>query len=305
MGGGDCQQQNAENTSSKEAKKHKPPAHQHSAASLLTSVASASFAMASIEGLAPAVTTAAAAASISPPTVTSGAVASATVALLPSSMGGDAASVMETKCTQTKLEDKELSDFLPAATGTATTTTIITTTTTSSLEAVKISDAKMETATDMISVAGKPVDKPSGVAASNVAIGVGPTGHPTADPSGLGGVEFVPGGDNKAKKQSETEAIVVVTTATTTTTSNPEAAVAVGAREQTANVTSTADGVADQQPKQPPASSAAPVIGAESKGELGTWTRSTAEVCPWEDEDNRDRESHAPFVKTYATLGYL
>ena len=190
---------------------------------------------------------------------------------------------METKCTQTKLEDKELSDFLPAATGTATTTIITTTTTSSSLEAVKTSDAKMETATNVISVAGKPVDKPSGVAASNAAIGVGHTGHPTADPSGLGGVEFVPGGDNKAKKQSETEAIVVVTTATTTT-SNPEAAVAVGAREQTANVTSTADGVADQQQKQPPASSAAPVIGAESKGELGTWTRSTAEVCPWEDE---------------------
>merc|ERR1711879_867782 len=240
--------------------------------------------MASIEGLATAVTTVAAA-SISPPTVTSGAVASATVALLPSSMGGDAASVMETKCTQTKLEDKELSDFLPAATGTTTTTIITTTTTSSSLEAVKTSDAKMETATDMISVAGKPVDKPSGVAASNAAIGVGPTSHPTADPSGLGGVEFVPGGDNKAKKQSETEAIVVVTTAaTTTTTSNPEAAVAVGAIEQTANVTSTADGVADQQQKQPPASSAAPVIGAESKGELGTWTRSTAEVCPWEDD---------------------
>merc|ERR1712165_479998 len=138
-----------ENTSSKEAKKHKPPAHQHSAASLLTSVASASFAMASIEGLAPAVTTAAAAAaSISPPTVTSGAVASATVALLPSSMGGDAASVMETKCTQTKLEDKELSDFLPAVTGTATTTIITTTTTTS--EVANISDAKVETATDLM-----------------------------------------------------------------------------------------------------------------------------------------------------------
>jgi hypothetical protein len=43
--------------------------------------------------------------------------------------------------------------------------------------------------------------------------------------------------------------------------------------------------------------------GTESKGEIGTWTSST-EVCPWEDEENR-RESHAPFVKTYATLGYL
>merc|ERR1712062_385769 len=117
-------------------------------------------------------------------------------------------------------------------------------------------------------------DKPSGVAASNAAIGVSHTGHPTADPSGLGGVEFVPGGDNKAKKQSETEAIVVVTTATTT--SNPDAAVAVGAREQTANVTSTADGVADQQQKQPPASSAAPVIGAEIHSRLPGCSKSSA-----------------------------
>jgi hypothetical protein len=303
IGGGDCQQQqNAENTtttSSKEAKKHKPPAHQHSAASLLTSMASATFAMASIEGLPPAVTvtvSSTAAASMSPPTVTSGAVASAMVSILPSSMGGDAASVMETKCTQTKLEDKELSDFLPAATtGTTTTTTIITTTTSSSCEATKISDAKVESATDVTSVVSiKPVDKPS----SNAA--VGPlAGHPNPDPSaGLGGVEFVPGGDNTKKQSDTSEAIVVVTN---TTTSNPE----VGAREQTkANVTSTADGAPAEQQRQPPASSAA-VIGAESKGELGTWTRSTAEVCPWEDEDNRDRESHAPFVKTYATLGYL
>merc|ERR1719211_759178 len=124
--------------------------------------------MASIEGLAPAVTTAAAA-SISPPTVTSGAVASATVALLPSSMGGDAASVMETKCTQTKLEDKELSDFLPAATGTATATMITTTTTTTS-EVANISDAKVETATDLMTSVAKPVDKPA-VAASNAAVG--------------------------------------------------------------------------------------------------------------------------------------
>merc|ERR1712183_1263655 len=163
---------------------------QHSAASLLTSVASASFAMASIEGLPPAVTVtvssttaAVVAASMSPPTVTSGAVASATVALLPSSMaGGDAASVMETKCTQTKLEDKELSDFLPAATDTATTTMITTTTTTSS-EVANISDAKVETATDLMTSVAKPVDKPA-VAASNAAVGgVGLAGPP--DPSGL------------------------------------------------------------------------------------------------------------------------
>merc|ERR1712238_119732 len=60
-----------------------------------------------------------------------------------------------------------------------------------------------------------------------------------------------------------------------------------------------------EQPKsisaEPKSGSAAPAT--ESKGEIGTWTSST-EVCPWEDEENR-RESHAPFVKTYATLGYL
>lgn len=31
----------------------------------------------------------------------------------------------------------------------------------------------------------------------------------------------------------------------------------------------------------------------------------TQDVCPWEDEESCKKESHAPFVKTYATLGYL
>ena len=73
--------------SSKEVKSHNPPIHQHSAASLLTSVASASFAMASIEGKPPVtVTVTSTTISSSPPSATSGAVASATVALLPSTM---------------------------------------------------------------------------------------------------------------------------------------------------------------------------------------------------------------------------
>jgi hypothetical protein len=29
------------------------------------------------------------------------------------------------------------------------------------------------------------------------------------------------------------------------------------------------------------------------------------DVCPWEDEESCKKESHPPFVKTYATLGYL
>merc|ERR1711976_1066921 len=91
---------------------------------------------ANIEGLQPPVavvgtsstsTTAAATTTsgASPPSATSGAVASTTLALLPASALGEsvatastsgpttAASVMETKCTQTKLEDKELADFIP------------------------------------------------------------------------------------------------------------------------------------------------------------------------------------------------
>ncbi|XP_071746011.1 uncharacterized protein [Lepeophtheirus salmonis] len=39
-------------------------------------------------------------------------------------------------------------------------------------------------------------------------------------------------------------------------------------------------------------------------GEIEAWTTSSTEVCPWEDEKNC-KDSHAPFVKTYATLGYL
>jgi hypothetical protein len=42
---------------------------------------------------------------------------------------------------------------------------------------------------------------------------------------------------------------------------------------------------------------------ADCKGDIGTWASST-EVCPWEDEENR-RDTHPPFVKTYATLGFL
>jgi len=39
-------------------------------------------------------------------------------------------------------------------------------------------------------------------------------------------------------------------------------------------------------------------------GENGCWI-TTQDVCPWEDEESCKKESHPPFVKTYATLGYL
>lgn len=230
-------------TSTKEVKSHNPPTHQHSAASLLTSVASASFAMASIEGLQPspiptAITTASSTApNVSPPSATSGAVASTTLALIPASALGETASqgaaatssVMETKCTQTKL-DKELADFIPP-------------------NATHSSPSKPPEATPTtVSVAseGQSVGQGQDVSTAN-----------------------------------ETPKPGLVGTST-------------GMEQQT--------GIEAAGSGQPPAVTAE-VIGAESKGEL-SWTRSTTEVCPWEDEDNR-KESHAPFVKTYATLGYL
>ena len=45
----------------------------------------------------------------------------------------------------------------------------------------------------------------------------------------------------------------------------------------------TTEGSGPNTAGQQPSTSEA-VIGAESKGELGSWTRSTTEVCPWEDE---------------------
>eukprot|EP00095_Tigriopus_kingsejongensis_P009178 maker-scaffold145_size311916-snap-gene-2.17 protein:Tk09178 transcript:maker-scaffold145_size311916-snap-gene-2.17-mRNA-1 annotation:"regulator of g-protein signaling 9" len=64
-----------------------------------------------------------------------------------------------------------------------------------------------------------------------------------------------------------------------------------------------------RQPFAPPDGSTPKKEGngaaAEGTSAAGTsWTSST-EVCPWEDEANQQKESHPPFVKTYATLGYL
>merc|ERR1712113_246836 len=128
---------------------------------------------------------------------------------------------METKCTQTKLEDKELADLLPqnpanlaATSGDATSS------------AIAVADAREDNAGEAIVV----VDSCKDV-----------TGNESSK-SGSGlmrtegsGVAAAGSGQNTAGQQPTSEA----------------------------------------------------VIGAESKGELGSWTRSTTEVCPWEDEDNR------------------
>lgn len=46
-------------------------------------------------------------------------------------------------------------------------------------------------------------------------------------------------------------------------------------------------------------------VAGASAGENGCNWISSQEVCPWEDEENCKKENHPPFVKTYATLGFL
>lgn len=46
------------------------------------------------------------------------------------------------------------------------------------------------------------------------------------------------------------------------------------------------------------------VQGATGSSATQTEWSSSTEVCPWEDEENRT-DSHQPFIKTYATLGFL
>merc|ERR1712156_1194234 len=120
--------------------KHDPPKHQHSAASLLSSVAKASEAIFSMDsttssasipiipgavaattctglGTSPPVTSSGAVTATEAPTPTVGAVASATVSMIPNtstitnpSTGTTGCTIttaeMETKCTQTKLDDE-------------------------------------------------------------------------------------------------------------------------------------------------------------------------------------------------------
>ena len=85
------------------------------------------------------------------------------------------------------------------------------------------------------------------------------------------------------------EAVVVVDSgkAVTGNESSKSAAVALTSTPAAGWATTEGSGVAagsgqNTAGQQPPTSEA--VIGAESKGELGSWTRSTTEVCPWEDE---------------------
>jgi hypothetical protein len=58
---------------------------------------------------------------------------------------------------------------------------------------------------------------------------------------------------------------------------------------------------ATDQPQEDPACK----DNTGKEGENGCGWINSQEVCPWEDEESCKKENHPPFVKTYATLGYL
>merc|ERR1712223_130510 len=284
---------------------HDPPKHQHSAATLLSSVAAASVAMASMDstsGAASAIGNIASAvvpgssgtvpctavpssgtnaiptktSSTEVPTPTVGAVASATVSMIPSTTslttgsscisGGATGSTimaeMETKCTQTKLED-ELETMPP----------------------VLAPSLILETQHQ----------KSCAIAPT----GSGPAGSSTTE-NKL---------NQKPPQAMQTPSIITSTTtaehkskSTTAGTTSKSGCINEGASAKVASPAPEVEASATNEATVAENTTTA-TTATESKGEIGTWTSST-EVCPWEDEENR-RESHAPFVKTYATLGYL
>jgi len=253
--------------------KHDPPKHQHSAASLLSSVCKASEAIFSMDstssstsigtipgsvaaptctglGTSPPVTSSGAVTAMEAPTATVGAVASATVSMIPNpctitnlgsagTTGGTALTTadMETKCTQTKLDD-ELEPPLILQTMSSTTT----------------SESIIKPPSTIIS-AGEPN-----------------SGSLSRGPSKSGSVNEV----------GVPTAVTVV--------AEPALKEVAGPNPVTSGTNSIASlPVAADPPKSGtsenpnPGAAAATATATESKGEIGTWTSST-EVCPWEDD---------------------
>merc|ERR1712051_262971 len=289
--------------------KHDPPKHQHSAASLLSSVAAASVAMASMDSsssvatMVPTGTTNSipptlSTTTITGPTPTVGAVASATVSTMPTTVSsaslstknepsgtissGTISADMETKCTQTKLDDELLEPIMGCSASFNSATSCgseYQKTTTSSNPSTTVEQNPK-------SISAEPKSGSAGSKSGSS----GPKAGSVNEPTTIGISEDAAGSNPAIATTSEQPSKSIGPTE-----NNP------GKSGNPSSTTdpSTKSGV---PPAENPKSGSA-ATATESKGEIGTWTSST-EVCPWEDEENR-RESHAPFVKTYATLGYL
>ena len=101
-------------------------------------------------------------------------------------------------------------------------------------------------------------------AATSAAVGIADTRERDAGEA----VVVVDSGKDVTGNESSKSAEAVTSTAVAGWATTEGSGMAAGSGQNTAG--------------QQPTSEA--VIGAESKGELGSWTRSTTEVCPWEDE---------------------
>jgi hypothetical protein len=193
---------------------------------------------------------------------------------------------METKCTQTKLDDELLEPFLinsASSCGSEFQKPTTCSNTSSNIEQPKSISAEPKS--------GSAVPK-SGSAGPKSG-SAGPKSGSVNEPTTTAGISEAAAGSNPA---------------IATTTEHSEHPSKSGPTENNPGKSGNPSTTTDLPTKSgvPPAEnpkSGSAATATESKGEIGTWTSST-EVCPWEDEENR-RESHAPFVKTYATLGYL
>jgi hypothetical protein len=189
---------------------------------------------------------------------------------------------METKCTQTKLDDELLEPFL------------INSATSCGSEFQKPTTCSNPSTT---------VEQPKSISAEPKSGYAGPKSGSAGPKSGSAGPKS--GSVNEVTTTTGiSEAAAGSNPAIATTAEQPSKS---GLTEnnpgKSGNPSTTDPSTKSGVPPAENPKSGSAATATESKGEIGTWTSST-EVCPWEDEENR-RESHAPFVKTYATLGYL
>merc|ERR1712129_609543 len=181
-------------------------------------------------------------------------------------LSGTMSADMETKCTQTKLDDELLEPIMGCS---------------ASFNSATSCGSEYQKTTTTSSNPSTTVEQPKSISTE-------PKSGSVNEPTTTTGISEAAAGSNPA----------IATTSEQPSKSGPTENNPGKSGNPSTTDPSTKSGV---PPAENPKSGSA-ATATESKGEIGTWTSST-EVCPWEDEENR-RESHAPFVKTYATLGY-
>merc|ERR1712008_593931 len=216
---------------------------------------------------------------ITGPTSTVGAVASATVSMIPTTvssaslstktepsgtLSGTMSADMETKCTQTKLDDELLEPIMGCS---------------ASFNSATSCGSEYQKTTATSSNPSTTVEQPKSISTEPKSGSAGTKSGSVNEPTTTTGIsEAAPGSNPAIATTSEQPSKSGSTENNPGKSGNPST-----------TDPSTKSGV--HPPAENPKSGSA-ATATESKGEIGTWTSST-EVCPWEDEENR-RESHAP-----------